>query len=232
VDRRFRVARVWSNRKLRQFAPLFGGEVVNVAGGQDIDKEGSHYREYFTRAARYSLTNIHPGTLRGFQGRDDEMMLDLAGDVPPQLCRRFDVAFNHTTLEHIFEARRAFANICELSRDIVIIVAPFCQVQHHQSDYGDFWRFTPGCIRALFAENGCEVLHEDANNDFNAAVYLFFIASRDAARWRPRLPPYVPIGVAGQWIGAPVETPAPLSRLRSLFGRGPRTPHPHRIVAE
>src|SRR5581483_8386198 len=49
--------RAWSNRQLRAVAPLFDGRVVNVSGWEDRDKRGGRYRDYFTRAAGYELTN-------------------------------------------------------------------------------------------------------------------------------------------------------------------------------
>ena len=134
-NRRFRLARSWSNDELRRIAPLCAGDVANVSGWEDRDKEGRLYRSYFTGAASYTLTNF-PGE-RGFAGREGELLLDLGGELPPALEQRFEVVFNHTTLEHIFEVRRAFANLCRLSRDLVIVVVPFAQEQHETASFGD-----------------------------------------------------------------------------------------------
>ena len=117
------------------------------------------------------------------------------------MVRRFDVAFNHTTLEHIFEVRRAFQNLCELSRDIVIIVVPFSQHQHESVSYSDYWRFTPTCLRMLFAENGMEVVYEAESDLRRSAIYLLAVGSREASRWRGVLPPLRPVNHAGSWIG-------------------------------
>ena len=46
----------------------------------------------------------------------------------------FDVAYNHTTLEHIYGVHKAFANICRMTKDVVIIVLPFLQQYH--AEYG------------------------------------------------------------------------------------------------
>ena len=204
IDRQFRLARRWSNRQLRKVAPLFEGEIVNVSAGEDVDKEGATYDAYFTNKLGYYLTNWAPGSYRGYEGRENEYLLDLTGELPPELERRFDVAFNHTTLEHIYEVRTAFANLCRLSKDVVILIVPFSQVQHESKDFADFWRFTPPCLHRLFGENGFEVVYEAANNHFNAAVYLFFVAARDPAKWRDKMPAYEPVRTAGERIGRPL----------------------------
>lgn len=201
MDRVFRLARVWSNRQLRQIATHLRGEIVNVSAGEDVDKEGGTYSEYFVNKSGYYLTNFFPDKFRGFQGRANEFLVDLESEVPEQLVDRFDVAFNHTTLEHVFEVRKAFSNICRMSRDLVVVVVPFAQVQHESPGYRDFWRFTPTCLRRLFTENGLGMVYEAVNDDPNAAVYLFFVGSKDPARWADVFPAYEPIDVAGSWIG-------------------------------
>ncbi len=199
TDRTARTARKWSNRELRQLAPHFPGDVVNVSAWQDNDKEGGTYQEYFSAASSYHVTNL--GGHRGRSGRVNEHSLDLTSEVPADLVRRFDVAFNHTTLEHIFNVRRAFRNVCDLSKDVVIIVVPFSQVQHESVSYGDYWRFTPTCLRSLFAENGMELVYEAESDLRRSAIYLLVVASREASRWRSVLPPLRPIEVAGRRIG-------------------------------
>lgn len=202
VDRRFRLARQWSNRELNKIAHLFYGDVVNVSAGENIDKEGRTYDSYFVNARTFYLTNYAPGTFRGFQGRENEYLVDLTKELPAELERRFDVAFNHTVLEHIFDVRTAFRNLCNLSRDVVIVVVPFAQQQHDTQGYQDYWRFAPNSLRQLFRENGFEVIYESCNHDADAAVYLFFVASRQAGKWQGLIPSYEPISEAGSWIGS------------------------------
>jgi hypothetical protein len=184
---------------LAKLGPLFSGDIVNVSAWDDRDKEGGCYKDYFTNAASYSYTNY--GGYRGIQGRPNEYALDLTGEVPQALKRRFDVALNHTTLEHIFDVRKAFANLCELSRDIVIVVVPFAQVQHESDDWKDYWRFTPTCLRKLYEENGLAVVYEAQSPHKHAAVYLLFVGSRCADQWSGQLSAYEPIREAGSWIG-------------------------------
>ena len=182
IDRKYRVPRIWSNRELKKFAHLFSGEVINVSAWKDQDKEGKRYREYFPNAQSYSISN-YKAEVMGFQGFDNEFYLDLSQDPDPKYLRRFDVVFNHTTLEHIYNIQKAFANLCSLSRDIVILVVPFLQPMH--GDYGDYWRLTPSTVRNLFAENDFTLLYLTFNNQKKASVYIFAIASRNPGKWRP-----------------------------------------------
>lgn len=212
VERKFRLPRVWSNGELARLAPLFPGAVVNVSGWKDQDKEGRHYREYFTQATSYTITNY--GGFRGFQGDEKEILLDLSVPVADELRGRFDVVFNHTTLEHIFEARTAFKNLCEMSRDIVIVVLPFSQVQHEEDTLKDFWRFTPTCVRYLFRENGMTPIYEAVNDHHNAGVYVVTVGTKYPEKWAGKLPSYRECNEAAWRVGASWK-----ERLRRLVRR-------------
>ena len=187
IDRIHRLPRVWSNAELARFAPLFSGRVVNVSAWKDVDKEGRRYRDYFTAATSYSITNYH-AEARGWQGTAEEIFLDLEQPLPAGLEQDFDVVFNHTTLEHIFDLRQAFANLCGMSRDVVILVVPFLQPYH--TDYGDYWRFSPLAVKRLFDEQGMELNYLSFNSHRAAAVYVFAIASRYPERWRQHFPDF------------------------------------------
>lgn len=181
TERQFRLARKWSNKELLKFTYLFDGDIVNVSAWIDADKEGRRYRDYFMNKRTYSVTN-HYGH-RGFQNVAGEIHLDLAKDLPDELYEKFDVAFNHTTFEHIYEVRKAFTNFCGMTRDIAVVVVPFSQMEHTSSSFGDYWRFTPMCMRRLFEENGMTVLYESANNNKNSAIYLFYLATKKPEKW-------------------------------------------------
>lgn len=203
VERRFRLARLWSNEELRKISGAFKGRIANVSAGDNVDKEGSTYDAYFRNATEFWITNHRPGAFRGFQGRPNELLLDLSTPVGPELVGNFDVVFNHTTLEHIFEVETAFGNLCKISRDIVIVIVPFVQVQHENAGYLDFWRFTPTCLRRLFSMNDLEVIYESASPDHDAAIYLFFVGSRHPERWRDKMPAFRELQEVGSWIGSP-----------------------------
>ena len=178
---------------------MFTGKVLNVSAGENIDKEGRTYDQYFERADEFWMTN-HSGGNRGFQNRSNEINVDLEKPIPSEYRLQYDVVFNHTTLEHIFNVFTAFQNICLFSKDIVILVVPFVQEEHFGDTYKDYWRFTPECIRELFNRNEFHVLYESCNNDFNTSVYLFFIASRVPEKWETIIP-NKKIKNAGKWVG-------------------------------
>ncbi len=176
-------ARLWSNRELAKVSRLITGTVVNVSAWQDRDKAGRTYREYFDLAASYTVTNWTGS--RGATGAEGEIFLDLTGDLPDHLAGAFDVVFNHTTLEHIYDVRLAFHNLCAMSCDLVILVVPFMQPTHADlPSWGDYWRLTPDVLNCWFGEEGLEIIYESATQDRAAWVYLFVIASRNPDRWK------------------------------------------------
>ncbi len=189
IDNKFRVPRIWSNNELSKFAPFFSGTVVNISGWTDTDKEGKTYRDYFCNANKYSITNYAADGDRGVQGSDDEISLNLEEDLDDRLINQFDVAFSHTVLEHIFDVRKAFSNICKISKDVVITVVPYLQQLHGISDnVGDYWRFTPLTMRHLYEENGLTLRYCSSNGDASdASVYLFCIGYR-STRYDEKIP--------------------------------------------
>jgi hypothetical protein len=182
IDKKFRLARLWSNKELKKVSHFFSGSIVNVSAWDDRDKEGGYYKNYFKNATDYYYTNY--SGIRGKSNLDNEFDCDLTKELPSELENKFDVAFNHTTLEHIFDVRKAFSNICKMSKDIVIIVVPFCQAQHETEDWKDYWRFSPTVLRSLFKENGLNIVYESWNNNRNAAVYLFCVGSKNVGKWK------------------------------------------------
>nr|MBI1231047.1 hypothetical protein [Cytophagales bacterium] len=191
IDRKFRLPRIWSNEVLKKIAPLFTGKVANVSGWKDEDKQGGFYQDYFVNASSYTITNYEG--CRGFQGEKDEIPLDLEKELPNKLIGAFDVVFNHTTLEHIYEVRTAFKNLCLMSSDTVIVVVPFAQTQHEQENIQDFWRFTPTALRRLFDENEMGVVYEAANDDRNAGIYVTMVGSKNPDKWIGKMPSYRPL---------------------------------------
>ncbi len=222
-----RLARYWSNRELAKIAPLFRGDVVNVSAGENKDKQGGTYDQYFSHARSFHITNYGPGSFRGYEGRENEHLLDLEADLPLELEGRFDVVMNHTVLEHVFDVHKAFSNLCAMSRDVVIIVVPFTQLQHDADDFGDFWRFCPSGMRRLFKANGFDVVYESMNTDVDAAVYLLFVGSRHPERWLKKMPPYVPLSNAGAWIGRSQGCKSCFKRFFGYFRRKSLIVFPH-----
>lgn len=181
IDRKFSRPRAWSNRELQRIAPHLSGRVINVSGWRDLDKEGRRYKDYFSGASEYWISNFC-SEARGFQGDiENEFFLDLVQDLDEALVGRFDVVFNHTVLEHIFEVGKAFANLCRLTKDIVIVVVPFMQEEH--AHYGDYWRFTPQALNRLFEINGLDMIYVNYNNDRNSSIYIFSVGSKNPSVW-------------------------------------------------
>lgn len=221
MDRKFRLARAWSNDELRKIAPTLTGSVINVSGWQDADKQGGYYRDYFSGATEYLVSN-HTGT-RGSDDGTTDIDLDLTKELSDELVGCCDVAFNHTTLEHIFEVQQAFRNLSRLTRDLLILVVPFVQEQHFTADYGDYWRFTPQVLHLLGAENGLKTVLVRWNDHRNAATYILWVGSRHPDRHR-----FLPEqfgqqeGVPGSWVGRRriLEFGVKVIRGRTLVVRG------------
>ncbi|MDP3538053.1 MAG: hypothetical protein Q8S26_05055 [Azonexus sp.] len=174
--------REWSNCELAKVASAFDGAVINVSGWRDEDQRGGHYRDYFTRAASYSVSNF-----RGTRGMEDEtgkgVFIDLEAGLPESLRQQYQVAFNHTTLEHVFLIEKAIENICALSSDTVILVTPFLQSVHFEEGaFGDYWRPTPMCINRILESQGFTTIYQSANDTPWHYVYVFTVASRDPRR--------------------------------------------------
>lgn len=183
--------RRWSNRELATYAPLFSGEVVNVSGWRDEDKEGRTYRSYFTKASSYAVTNYW-GSSTPNDGVPNALFLDLAAELPAELQGKFDVVFNHTVLEHIFDVPKAVTNMAGMTRDVMIMIVPFMQDEHYSPGlYGDFWRFTPLCVKKMMEDNGLTLLHLSSNDSPWYPIYLFAIGSKHPGKWANTFPgPY------------------------------------------
>lgn len=181
--------RLWSNAQLARFGHLFTGSICNVSGWEDSarDGTGSRYRDYFPNCTSYSVTN-YPGQ-RGYRASisAEQILLDLTKSLPPEWISKFDVVFNHTTLEHIYEVKQAAEALCNLTKDLLIVVVPFMQEQHFDDgSYGDYWRLTPMAVCRLFEEHGVTPLYVAANDAQPwYPVYIFYIGTKQPDLWRP-----------------------------------------------
>ncbi len=89
--------RRWSNTELLRLAAHCPGDVVNVSGWKDQDKQGRHYQDYFSNARSYSITNF-AGSGEVGDGAEGSLYFDLEGELPESLQNRFDSALCHTVL--------------------------------------------------------------------------------------------------------------------------------------
>ncbi len=188
IDRASRVPRLWSNEVLKLIGSFCKGDIINISGWDDRDKEGGVYRDYFTNRLSYSVSNYVGERGTGNDGGKTHVELDLTKPIDINLEDKYDVVFNHTTLEHIFEIGIAFQNLCRMSRDLVIVIVPFAQLLHQTEDFGDYWRFTPQCLRKMFENNGYSVVYESASPQKNAGIYICCIGSRKPGEWKQVFP--------------------------------------------
>ena len=184
--------RRWSNEEIRHIAPYCKGDVANISGWKDEDKEGGHYHNYFSHASTYAVTNYF-GTSSHNDGEENSVFFNLTGEVPSNLVGRFDTCFCHTVLEHVFDLSKAFKNLSAITREGLLLVVPFMQNEHYADVlYGDYWRFTPLGLRHLFESTGFHMIYLSANDSPWYPIYLVSLAVRNPTQW-PTLPP-------SQWI--------------------------------
>ncbi len=180
--------RRWSNDELRRIAPFFEGRILNVSGWRDDDKQGGSYRDYFSHAASYAITNYR-GTDDHDDGASDAIFLDLETPLPDNMHGICDLAWTHTVLEHVGNVETAFRNLGALTRDAVLVVVPWIQDEHYTPAlYGDYWRFTPMGLRRLMSLAGLEMIHLCANEQPWYPVYLLAVGSKQAQHWTGRFP--------------------------------------------
>ncbi len=173
--------RYWSNDQLRKFAHLFKGDIINVSAGKDNDKENHFYRDYFINKKSYTVSNY----IKTDNQAINEVIIDLEKEIPDELKPKFDVVFSHTVLEHIYHIDKAIENLCKLSKDIVITVVPFLQTYHHiETQYFDYWRFSPLALIRKFNAHKFKTLYIDWNNDAFGNIYIFHIASCKSEIWK------------------------------------------------
>jgi hypothetical protein len=185
IDRKFRIPRIWSNKELKKFAHLFKGNIVNVSGRNDEDKESSIYKLYFPNASNYFITNYEE---QKESITKKSIYLDLESKtINKKLIGKFDVVFCHTVLEHTFDIFTSFKNLCLLSKDLIIIVVPYMQ-QIHGTGYYDYWRFTPYTIKRLFELNRFELLYCSSNGSDCSSIYLFCIGTKNKKKWLGKIP--------------------------------------------
>lgn len=197
----------FTNEMLRQYGPVFSGDIVNVSGWDDRDTEGGFYRNYFPKKKRYVVTNA-PKMGKGYgsmkNSEIEEIALDLEKVLPGDMKRRFDVVLNISTLEHVFDIQTAFANLCALSRDSVILVIPAIQ-QIHVADYGDYWRMTTLGVVKMFQKHGFTPLVIKTNDQPFRPVFIFAIAVRDPQRYQGKISTVIDLEMGAKLYGSSLK---------------------------
>ena len=209
LDEKYLHPRPFSNMLLKQYAPLFKGSVINVSGWNDTDREGGTYRSYFTKHTAYTVSNYETrqrgvGSMAGTGVR--EIPLDLNKPLPTELEKKFDVVFNHTTLEHIIHVEQAFENLCALSRDAVILVVPVIQNFHIVESYGDYWRMMLFAVAKLFKRHGFTTLVLKVNEQPFAPIYCFAIGVRDPKKYEGMISEDIELDVGARLYGSAAKS--------------------------
>ena len=198
----FREPRLKTNKILKRFSHLFKGNIINVSGSSDNDKNstlkdyyfgnydaGNRYKDYFTNANSYTVSNYPLDKTEYSLDKTNMIFLDLEEDIPEEYNYKYDVVYNHTVFEHIFDIFTAFENLCSMSNDIVIFIVPQSQQIHdYNRGYKDYWRFTPFAVDKLFEKNGFTVLYRETTVGFSESMYLFYIASKKPDKWIDKFP--------------------------------------------
>lgn len=186
LDKKYTNPRLFSNTMMHQYAPFFSGDVINVSGASDSDYYGSFYQDYFKDINHYTISNARTadkGLGSVTNNSVTEIEIDLNKQVNEELLQKYDVVLNHTTLEHVYQMHTAFKNLCDMSRDAVIVVVPVLQQIHIRESFGDYNRPTTMGIAKMFKENGFTPMVIRTNNQPFGAVYCFAIGVRDPEKY-------------------------------------------------
>lgn len=171
--------RLWSNEDVRKVGELLGHlhGIINVSGDLDEDKYGSHYRNYFN-TAKYDISNYESDDFRG--GSGDSLKIDLEKPIPSSLLNSYELVFNHTTLEHVWDVRMAMDNLVKLSSRYIYIIVPFKQKLHfYDEGFKDYHRLTHFWFREYAKRNQLKVLYENYGPKDSLDVYISVLLSKN-----------------------------------------------------
>jgi len=132
------VSRIRGNALLRSWCLLVTGNVLSVGSGNDRDREGRRYRDYFVAASSYTTSDVRPGC---------DLVID-ARNMEAIAAGAYDAIFCHSVLEHVDEpwsALREMARVLAPGGPLILGV-PF---QYRIHSVPDFWRFTEFGVRHM-----------------------------------------------------------------------------------
>lgn len=177
--------RRFSNDILKQYCKAFSGNIINVSGWEDSDKQGNYYRNYFNCIQHYTISNVDGvnGMPENLPDGIKSIYMDLEKPLPSNLNSKFDVVLSHTVLEHIYSTQQALTNLVSLSKDVIITVLPFSQSVHYTNSYSDYVRLTPLYLKKFFEDNGFHILLCTANENPYTSIYTVMIVSKHPERY-------------------------------------------------
>lgn len=119
----------------------------------DLTEEDSIYADAFFR--KLGFDNVSSMDISSFE--DASIVQDLSGELTDELLGRFDVIYDGGTVEHIFNAPKAFANIDKMLKPGGVLIghSPCNGWPNH-----GFYQFTPELVFSFWEKKmGYEVLH-------------------------------------------------------------------------
>ena len=157
-------SRALSNNLLRKWCPKVTGDVLSIGSGDDADRQGSHYRDYFTSASSYTTSEVVEGC---------DLVLDVMN--PGKLGRKWDAIFCSGVLEHVNDPDAALDGMKSLLRKkgTLLLGVPFRQAIHRAPE--DFWRWTEHGLRVILERHGYtveQIVPIDGPANFPAAYWV------------------------------------------------------------
>jgi SAM-dependent methyltransferase len=133
-----------SNAWLRVVCKDITGDVLSVGSGDNLDRDGHSYREYFPSAKSFTSSE----TLES--RRKVDLILDVRKMDLPDEC--YDCIFCCGVLEHIDELHSALNEMYRVLKKggYLIVGFPFWQRIHKAPS--DYWRFTEDGARHLLKD--------------------------------------------------------------------------------
>ncbi len=223
LPRAFIRPREFSNALIRQYGAVLSGSVINVSGWNDGDREGGTYQSYFPQHTSYTVSNyeVRDRGMGSMHGTGiTEISLDLNQPIRKDLEGAYDVVFNHTTLEHVVHVEQAFANLCALSRDAVVLVVPVMQQFHILPSYGDYFRVLPFAIVKQFELHGFTPLVVRTNEQPFAPIYCVALAVRDPKKYEGKITSDIELNVGQHLYGSSAKK----QELSALLNSAPQYP--------
>jgi SAM-dependent methyltransferase len=136
------------NRILLEWCAPITGRVLSLGSGNDSDKQGGVYRDYFRSADSYETSEV------GGEGCDLNLDVRDMASIP---AGSYDALFCHSVLEHVddfYSALNEFRRVLKPEGTLLLGV-PFRYCIHRAPQ--DFWRFTEHGIRYMLRFCGLQV---------------------------------------------------------------------------
>ncbi|NJN67995.1 MAG: class I SAM-dependent methyltransferase [Chloroflexaceae bacterium] len=133
-----------SNRWLAQHTPAISGRVLSIGSGDDYDREGKRYRDYFPNCSAYITSEVT-------MGFGTSMLADIR--CMPFAKGSIDCIFCSGVLEHVDDWQSGLREMTYLLKQggILLLGLPFRQ-PIHMAPY-DYWRFTEYGIRYMLQQD-------------------------------------------------------------------------------